>query len=143
MNPLNSRSESGARSGFARRIARVCCGFALVSLAVVSRGAAQTPPPGRVPTAGTNAQAGPAFSGAGMLEKLWPGHPDSLAMVIDIIVKGDHLQGHRRLVSQGSTADPVRLGSRSYSLGQGWKWISEPRRVSRERERSCSPRPWA
>ena len=93
MNPLNSRSASGARSGFAPPIARLCWAFALVSMSVVSRGAAQTPSPGRVPAAGTNAQAAPAFSGDGMLEKVWPGHPDSLAMLVDIIVKGDRLQG--------------------------------------------------
>ncbi len=94
MNPLRSGSASGARSGFAPPIARLCWAFALVSLSAVSRGAAQTPlSPGRVPAAGTNAQAAPAFSGAGMLEKVRPGHPDSLAMLVDIIVKGDRLQG--------------------------------------------------
>ncbi len=93
MNLFHSRSESGERSGFGRRIAHFCWAFALVSLAAGSRGAAQTPSPSRILSAGTNAQAAPAFSGAGMLERLWPGHPDSLAMVVDIIVKGDRLQG--------------------------------------------------
>ena len=35
----------------------------------------------------------PELSGADVLEKVWPGHPEWLAMLADIIIKGDRLQG--------------------------------------------------
>ncbi len=34
-----------------------------------------------------------SFPALGLLEKVWPGHPEWLAMLADIIVKGDRLQG--------------------------------------------------
>jgi Iodothyronine deiodinase len=93
MNTLISTSGTNARTGFGVRIARFCWAVALGSSALISRAAAQPSAPVRSPSAGSNSRATTEFSGAGFLEKAWPGHPGWIAMLADITIKGDRLQG--------------------------------------------------
>ena len=86
-------SRQPTRPGSGVRIARFCCAIALASSALVSRAVAQAPSPGRPHGPAGISQAAPKLSGAGLLEKVWPGHPEWLAMLADIIVKGDRLEG--------------------------------------------------
>ena len=93
MNTLTVKSGTDARPGFGVRLARCFWAVALTSSALLSRAAAQPPSPVRSPSASSNAQADPELSGAGFLEQVWPGHPEWLAMLADIAIKGDRLQG--------------------------------------------------
>jgi hypothetical protein len=45
------------------------------------------------PPSSNDAPARPEISGAAALEKMWPGHPEWLAMLTDILVKGERLSG--------------------------------------------------
>lgn len=49
--------------------------------------------PGRPPTGAAAGSAKAAPSGAEFLEKTWPGHPEWLAMLADIVVKGEKIGG--------------------------------------------------
>jgi Iodothyronine deiodinase/EF hand len=49
-------------------------------------------PPSRPPTA-SSTPTNPGLSGAAILEKAWPDHPEWLAMLVDILVKGERLSG--------------------------------------------------
>jgi Iodothyronine deiodinase/EF hand len=93
MNKLIAIFGTNARCGFGIRIARCCWAVALASSALVSRGAAQPAAPVRTHSDGSNSRAAPELSGAGLLEEVWPGHPGWLAMLADIAIKGDRLQG--------------------------------------------------
>jgi hypothetical protein len=93
MNALISELSNNARCRLALRIGRRCFAVALAASAFVSRGVAQPPSPVRSPSATSHFQASPELSGAGFLEKTWPGHPEWLAMLADIAIKGDRLQG--------------------------------------------------
>lgn len=70
----------------ARHLA-ACAGLAL--LAAPARAA---DPPPRAPTPAATEPAPPP-SGAAFLERAWPGHPEWLAMLADIVVVGDRLSG--------------------------------------------------
>jgi thiol-disulfide isomerase/thioredoxin len=59
---------------------------ALTMLALAAFARADDPPSRQAPTP-------PAQSAAAFLEKAWPGHPEWLAMLADIVVKGDQISG--------------------------------------------------
>jgi hypothetical protein len=130
-------------------VARLYWAVALFSSAFVSRSVAQPPSPGRPPSAGGNAQAASQFSGAGLLEKVWPGHPESLAMLADIIIKGDHLQGgdgwfrhdrsHTRFGWQAARAAWDKDGNASVSRAEFPGTDSDFARLDRVRDAALSP----
>jgi Iodothyronine deiodinase len=93
MKTLIAASGTKPTSDFGFRMVRCCWAAALASSALVSRGAAQPPAPVRLSSDGSSSRAAPDFSGAGVLDKVWPGHPEWLAMLADIAIKGDRLQG--------------------------------------------------
>ena len=92
MNTRNADVGKDAIFGFAVRIARLCWVVALAGSALVSRAVAGPPSPGRLASAGSDAQAAPQLTGAELLEKVWPDRPEWLAMLVDIIAKGEGLQ---------------------------------------------------
>jgi hypothetical protein len=59
---------------------------ALTVLALATPARADDPPSRQAP-------APPVRSGAAFLERAWPGHPEWLAMLADIVVKGDQISG--------------------------------------------------
>ena len=59
---------------------------------VVARPLLAADPPARTSQASTSARSD-GFSGAGFLEKAWPDHPEWLAMLADILARGERLSG--------------------------------------------------
>ncbi len=95
MAMFRKRSPIESRTAADRRFARLTWAVSLAGLILVPRAGAQPPAasgPAKV-SAGAGAPAPAEFSGSGLLEKVWPGHPEWLAMLADIIVKGDRLEG--------------------------------------------------
>ena len=67
--------------------------WALTVVGFIGAGRAPaTDPPAR-PAVAPSSQTSPGFSGAAVLEKAWPDHPEWLAMLADILVKGERLSG--------------------------------------------------
>ena len=89
------------------QMVRMVRAIALLGLVVAPPLMAADPPAATSPASSSAASDG--LSGAAFLEKTWPDHPEWLAMVADIIVRGDRSERKRWLVSQGSGTDAVRL----------------------------------
>jgi hypothetical protein len=65
--------------------------FTLIGIISASTALAADPPAGQ--RADSSASSTPNVSGAAILEKAWPDHPEWLAMLADILVKGERLNG--------------------------------------------------
>src|SRR5260221_4681249 len=78
--------RTGSRSSRSGRAARATGVAVLMLLALAARASADDPPPRAAPES-------PAPSVAAFLEKAWPGHPEWLAVLADILVKGDRIGG--------------------------------------------------
>jgi Iodothyronine deiodinase/EF hand len=72
-------------------IARLFPAIALLGLVVASPLMAADPPARPSQASSSAASDGP--SGAAFLEKTWPGHPEWLAMLADIVVRGERISG--------------------------------------------------
>ncbi len=73
------------------QMVRMVRAIALLGLVVAPPLMAADPPAATSPASSSAASDG--LSGAAFLEKTWPDHPEWLAMVADIIVRGDRMSG--------------------------------------------------
>jgi hypothetical protein len=67
--------------------------WAVTLIGAVSASPALAADPPARPPAASSSPSTPGFSGAAILEKVWPDHPEWLAMLADILVKGERLSG--------------------------------------------------
>jgi hypothetical protein len=94
MNVLQSRFSGRGRSGRLSRAAALGWAAALAGLILIPRvRAVEEPAPSRPASARSETSKPPEVSAAALLEKAWPGHPEWLAMLAEIFVKGDQMGG--------------------------------------------------
>jgi hypothetical protein len=85
---LTTIQRATGRGPSRSRRAFLAAGLAALTVAAVAASArADDPPSRKVP------EPAPGPSGAAFLEKVWPDHPEWLAMLADIIVKGTEMDG--------------------------------------------------